>query len=208
MAKAVTGKAVTHCIFGSRPSILIVPEGHNIKLNGENRANVADRIPIVNIVPFGLCASPFNPGVLAASVPVPCIPLTPAHWYEGDKTVILEGDRSLDSTSLNLCIWRGVIAILYAGQGAWHVGDTVPDEMKSKAEKKLNSSMDEFEKSEHGKKMVKAVDEFKETEDGKNFLDVMNEAKDGSDAGKMTDAISSVSKTEAGKKLIAAVSAG
>ncbi|HJO95945.1 MAG TPA: DUF4280 domain-containing protein [Victivallales bacterium] len=208
MANAVTGKAVTYCIFGSRPSILIVPDGHNIKLNGENRANVADRIPIVNIVPFGLCASPFNPGFIATSLPVPCIPLTPAHWYEGDKTVIIDGDRSMDDTSLNLCIWRGVIAILYAGQGAWNVADTVPDKMKSKAEEKLNSSMDKFAESEQGKKMVKAVDEFKETDDGKKFLNVMNEAKDSNDTGKMTDAVSSVSKTEAGKKLIAAVSAG
>lgn len=126
MAKAVTGLAATFCPFGSIPSVLIVPDGHRVKLNGQNRANVSDRIPFVNILPFGMCCSPYNPGVIAAmGAPVPCIPLTPASWYPGDKTVLIDGENSLDDLSLNACVWRGVIAFIYAGQSNWSVADTV-----------------------------------------------------------------------------------
>ena len=106
MAKAVTEGAVTYCIFGSRPSTLVVPIGHNIQLNGVNRANISDRIPIENILPFGMCSSPFNPAVIAAlGVPQPCLPLTPCKWYPGDKNIILDKKPGLDNTCLNCCIW-------------------------------------------------------------------------------------------------------
>jgi hypothetical protein len=77
----------------------------------------------MNIPPFGMCQSPSNPTVAAATAaalgvltPMPCIPATPAPWVPGAPTVTLCNAPALDNTSKLTCIWGGVISFTNPGQ--------------------------------------------------------------------------------------------
>ncbi|MGZ5277038.1 MAG: DUF4280 domain-containing protein, partial [Caldimonas sp.] len=86
-------------------------------------ANIMDNVPMVNIMPFGMCTSPSNPTVAAATAaalgvltPMPCIPATTAPWAPGAATVLLANMPALDDTSTLMCMWGGVIKVNFAGQ--------------------------------------------------------------------------------------------
>jgi hypothetical protein len=82
-----------------------------------------DNVPLVNIMPFGMCMSIANPAVAAATsaalgvlTPMPCVPVTPAPWAPGAATVTLGGAPTLDNTSTLMCIWGGVIEFVTPGE--------------------------------------------------------------------------------------------
>jgi hypothetical protein len=82
-----------------------------------------DHIPMTNIMPFGMCMSPSNPTVAAATsaamgvlTPMPCIPATPAPWVPGAPTVLLGNAPALDNVSTLTCIWGGVISFVTPGE--------------------------------------------------------------------------------------------
>jgi hypothetical protein len=86
-------------------------------------ANILDHIPIVNIPPFGMCQSPANPMVAAATAaalgvltPMPCIPATTTPWAPGAPTVLVTGAPALNDSSKLMCMWAGVISINMPGQ--------------------------------------------------------------------------------------------
>jgi hypothetical protein len=86
-------------------------------------ANIMDHIPLVNIMPFGMCMSPSNPVVAAATAaalgvltPMPCVPATPAPWVPGAPTVMLGDMPTLDNTSTLMCTWAGVITFVDPGE--------------------------------------------------------------------------------------------
>ena len=86
-------------------------------------ANIMDHIPIVNITPFGMCISPANPVVAAATAaalgvltPMPCIPNTPAPWVAGAPTVMLGMQPTLDNISTLQCVYGGTITFVDAGE--------------------------------------------------------------------------------------------
>jgi hypothetical protein len=86
-------------------------------------ANIMDHVPMVNIMPFGVCMSVSNPVVAAATAaalrvltPMPCIPATPAPWVPGAPTVLLGDMPTLDNMSKLMCIWGGVISIVDPGE--------------------------------------------------------------------------------------------
>jgi hypothetical protein len=86
-------------------------------------ANIMDHIPMVNIMPFGMCMSPSNPVVAAATAaalgvltPMPCIPATPAPWVPGAVTDLLGNFPALDNVSQLMCIWGGVITFTSPGE--------------------------------------------------------------------------------------------
>jgi hypothetical protein len=88
-----------------------------------------DHIPFLNIMPFGMCMSPSNPMVAAATAaalgvltPMPCIPATTSPWAPGCPTVTLGKQPILNSTSQCMCMWAGSISIVFPGQ----VQTTVP----------------------------------------------------------------------------------
>ena len=90
---------------------------------GPPAANIMDNIPMVNIMPFGMCTSPANPTVAAATAaamgvltPMPCVPVIPAPWAPGAVTVLLANFPSLDNVSKCMCTWGGVISITSPGQ--------------------------------------------------------------------------------------------
>ena len=84
------------CTFGMAPSSLVVLPTNKVFTDKVPDANIMDHIPMVNIMPFGMCMSPANPAVAAATAaalgvltPMPCIPNTPAPWVTGAPTVLL-----------------------------------------------------------------------------------------------------------------------
>jgi hypothetical protein len=110
------------CSFGVAPSVLVVLPANRV-MTGTPAANVMDHIPMLNILPFGMCQSIMNPMVAAATAaalgaltPMPCIPVTPAPWAAGAPTVKIGPAEALDNQSKLTCNWGGVIQILAAGQ--------------------------------------------------------------------------------------------
>jgi hypothetical protein len=69
-----------------------------------------------------MCTSMANPAVAAATAaalgvltPMPCTPMTQA-WMPGCPTVMLGGPPALDSSSMAICDFGGVINITFPGQ--------------------------------------------------------------------------------------------
>lgn len=87
--------------------------------------NVSDHVPMLNIAPFGLCRSPANPVVAAATsanagvlTPQSCIPATAAPWTPGAPTVLVANMPALNNSSTLTCAWGGTISFVDAGQVA------------------------------------------------------------------------------------------
>jgi hypothetical protein len=115
--------AMMQCTFGLAPSSLVVLPTNKVMTNMVPDANIMDHIPMTNIMPFGMCTSPANPTVAAATAaalgvltPMPCIPATPAPWMAGAPTVLLGNFPSLDNVSQLMCTWGGVITFVDAGE--------------------------------------------------------------------------------------------
>ena len=87
----------------------------NRVLNGTPLATVMDYIPMVNILPFGVCQCASNPTVVAAGGAAPCVPLIPMPWQPGSPTVTYGGYPALNQDSQCLCLWGGVIKVQNPG---------------------------------------------------------------------------------------------
>ncbi len=114
--------AMMQCTFGMAPSSLVVLPTNKVLTNVPD-ANIMDHIPMTNIMPFGMCNSPSNPTVAAATAaalgvltPMPCIPNTPAPWVPGAATVLLGNAPTLDNVSQLMCVWGGVITFTDPGE--------------------------------------------------------------------------------------------
>jgi hypothetical protein len=124
MAQVVGAGAVMMCTFGAAPSSLItIPKGPPIMASGLPAATIMDFAPIANIPPFGMCSSPSNPTVAAATAaalgvltPMPCVPVIPAPWVPGSPTVMVNNMPALTNTCKCMCAWGGVISITSPGQ--------------------------------------------------------------------------------------------
>lgn len=123
MARHVCMGALMRCSFGVTPSPLVVPPVKRVLVGGSPAANIQDHVPVENIPPFGMCTSPLNPMVIAATTaalgvptPAPCIPVTPAPWLVGAPTVEVGGAPALDDQSRLMCTWGGVIQVVEPGQ--------------------------------------------------------------------------------------------
>lgn len=97
MRQQVVNGAQLSCAFGTTPS------------------NLSSQ-PAANIMPFGMCISPTNPQVAAATAaalgvltPQPCIPATSAPWTPGSVTQIA-GEPALNDVLVCMRQWAGVIS--------------------------------------------------------------------------------------------------
>lgn len=122
MPKQVCMGAMLKCSFGMAPSSL-VPTPKPVQTSNMVAANIGDHVPMMNVMPFGVCQSMANPTVAAATAaamgvltPMPCIPNTPAPWVPGAPTVLLCNLPALDDQSKLMCIWGGVIEVTMPGQ--------------------------------------------------------------------------------------------
>ncbi len=83
MPNQVCMGATMQCSFGLAPSSLVVLPTNKVFTDQVPDANIMDHVPMVNIMPFGMCMSLANPEVAAATAmalgvltPMPCIPNT------------------------------------------------------------------------------------------------------------------------------------
>jgi hypothetical protein len=111
------------CSFGAAPSSLVVLPANRVMIGGPPAATIMDHAPLVNVPPFGMCQSPSNPTVAAATAaalgvltPMPCVPVTAAPWVVGAPTVLIGSMPALNGTSKLMCSWGGVIQLTFPGQ--------------------------------------------------------------------------------------------
>jgi hypothetical protein len=110
------------CSFGAAPSTLVVLPKNKVLCEGPPAANIMDHIPLLNIMPFGVCSSLANPTVAAATAAalcelttMPCIPATASPWVTGAPTVLIANMPALDNISKCMCNWGGVITFASPG---------------------------------------------------------------------------------------------
>lgn len=127
MGQSVCGGAMLKCSFGLAPGSFMVLPLNRVK-TAMPIANIMDNKPFVNIMPFGMCQSPSNPTVAAATAaamgvltPMPCIPVTTAPWMPGSPTVLIANMPALNNSSKLMCMWGGIIEVTGAGQSTINV---------------------------------------------------------------------------------------
>lgn len=123
MPQHVCNGALMACSFGAAPSTLVVLPLNRVQTSNQPAANIMDNVPMVNVMPFGMCSSPSNPAVAAATAaalgaltPMPCTPVIVGPWKPGAATVLLANQPALDNTSMLNCAYAGVITITNPGQ--------------------------------------------------------------------------------------------
>jgi len=123
MGQQVVMAAMLQCSFGVAPSTLVVTPENKVMAGSLPAATIMDNVPMKNIMPFGMCSSPANPTVAAATTaalgvltPMPCVPMTAAPWAPGSPTVMIAGKPALNNSCKLMCNWGGVISINVAGQ--------------------------------------------------------------------------------------------
>jgi hypothetical protein len=125
MPKQVVNGAMLKCSFGMASSSLVVLPTKMANAGGLPPANIMDYIPMVNILPFGMCSSIINPVVASATsaalgvlTPMPCVPNTTSPWTPGSPMVKIASMPALNDASKCVCMWGGVISITSPGQTA------------------------------------------------------------------------------------------
>lgn len=116
----LTTGCILKCSFGQVPTPLNVLNP-NIVANMMPVATMMDHIPIVNIVPFGMCNNPANPMVAAATIaalgiltPMPCIPMTMAPWLNPSNKLMVQGKKAIHESSKLQCMYGGQITVVSA----------------------------------------------------------------------------------------------
>lgn len=114
----ITATATLQCSFGAAPSPFQVLPVNRVTACMLPAVTIMDNVPLVNIMPFGMCQSPSNPAVIAATAaalgvftPMPCVPVTPAPWFPGTPTVTIGNVPALDTKCKLMCAWAGVFTV-------------------------------------------------------------------------------------------------
>jgi len=88
---------------------------------GAPAATIMDFAPMSSVSPFGMCRSPANPAVAAATAaamgtltPAACIPVT-TPWQQGAPTVLVNGIPAASSNSRCMCAYGGQITVTMPG---------------------------------------------------------------------------------------------
>jgi hypothetical protein len=122
MPPNVTATAMLTCSFGIAPSTLNVLPASRVLIEGKPAATIKDMVPMMNIPPFGMCTSPSNPMVAAATAaalgvltPMPCIPVPAGPWKPGAAKTVIGNVPALTSPSMCNCAWSGIITIGFPG---------------------------------------------------------------------------------------------
>jgi hypothetical protein len=125
MPKLVVHGATLACSMGSSLSSLSVLPTNETYGGTVPAATMQDMKPEVNLAPFGMCKSPINPQVSAATsaaagvlTPQPCVPAAAGPWTPGSKSVAITGGgpAMLSDACQCVCQWGGTIQVEEAGQ--------------------------------------------------------------------------------------------
>lgn len=120
------------CTMGTVPSALTVvpgpPHDATVAPPPAPLATIQDFVPLTNIKSFGMCKSPTNPAVQAATTaasgvftPAPCVPATAAPWAPPSR-VLLTGVPAFTQGATCQCTWQGTIKVVTPGQAGVVVG--------------------------------------------------------------------------------------
>jgi hypothetical protein len=117
--------ATLSCKMGSADSKLMMTPQHRVQQGGKFKTNIGDAKPFVNILPFGMCKSPTNPTVAAATAAaggalqqMPCTPVCTV-WMGGMANTLIDKMPALMDNDKLLCTFgAGMITIKDSGQGA------------------------------------------------------------------------------------------
>lgn len=120
---AVVLGAMTACSFGVAPVPLVTTTNVTVMAGGRPMAVITDAAPLSNLASFGVCSSPANPAVIAATAaalgvftPAPCVPVTIPPWSPG-KPMILAGNLPIVTLPATCqCSWGGVVTVTQPGQ--------------------------------------------------------------------------------------------
>lgn len=113
------------CTCGSTPAVFTatVAAPQPVQTSNKLAGTIMDCVPMTNIPTFGICISPTNPQVIAATsaamgvfTPQPCVPATVPTWKPGAPNVLIANIPALDNVSTLNCMWAGVITFVDAGQ--------------------------------------------------------------------------------------------
>jgi hypothetical protein len=130
MPLLVANGAMVKCSFGATPTPLTVLPSPTHPATAAPSvlppvaplAVVTDMVPTTNLKSFGLCSSPANPAVQAATAaklgvfsPAPCVPLRSGGWAPASSTWVA-GVAAFSQTSACKCQWLGVITVVNPGQ--------------------------------------------------------------------------------------------
>lgn len=115
--QVVTGAMLT-CSFGAAPSVFNATV-RPVMSSQRSCGTIFDNVPMMNIMPFGMCTAPTNPAVISAGgSPVPCVPITPTPWAPGSLTHMIEFTPALNINCKLMCLWAGVISVGTPGQSS------------------------------------------------------------------------------------------
>ncbi|MDR1605339.1 MAG: DUF4280 domain-containing protein [Gracilibacteraceae bacterium] len=121
MGLAVVSGATYVCSFGTVPGVLKAGKA-SVLAAGMPAATISDVAPMTAISPCGLCTTPSNPTVAAATAaalgvltPQPCIPVPVGAWL-GSKGPLIGGTPGLSGEGRLLCAYGGSISIVAPGQ--------------------------------------------------------------------------------------------
>jgi hypothetical protein len=119
MRRLVVHEAKIRCSQGTLPSLLVVPPESPLTAEDKPVGTVDDHKSRKNIITFGMCRSPSNPQVAAATsaamgvlTPQPCVPATNQAWSPGAPFAVLDEVKALSSDSTCKCDWGGTIDVL------------------------------------------------------------------------------------------------
>lgn len=105
----VVNGALLQCSMGAAPaSASFIPMPGAPSIDGQAVGKVTDRIPGMNVPPFGTCN--------ASSPPKPCAPAFPADWAPGSPRLSVNGVMAIDSACTLSCAQGGVVTVTYPGQ--------------------------------------------------------------------------------------------
>jgi len=126
MPALVANGAQLACTLGTTASPLTVLPGppHGVIAGAPPAplATIMDHVPLTNIATFGMCLSPANPAVVAATAaaggtftPAPCVPATALPWAPPAK-VLINGVPAFGQEAKCQCTWQGTISVISPGQ--------------------------------------------------------------------------------------------
>ena len=124
---AATG-GMMMCPFGASTSTIVGLSAPTVLIEGKPAVTMRDNIPMANVPSFGLCSSPANPTVAAATAaalgvltPMPCIPvLTP--WINTAARTLVGGVPALTVGSMCTCAYGGTVQLVAPGTVRTMVG--------------------------------------------------------------------------------------